>query len=166
LESIATSTGLLTVLVLGLSAGALLAEAGVLVPFWRAQQPDAFLAWYRENASRLLGFFGPLEVVGGVSVVAAAVTAWLGELPGKWLFLTSMALTLAVLATFPLYFQRVNARFAAGTIPSAQVGAELRRWAVWHWGRTCLAILAFLLAALAFSQLGGAPPEGVVAQTI
>jgi hypothetical protein len=166
LGSIASALGLLTVLVLGLSAGALLAEAGVLVPFWRAQQPEAFLVWYRENASRLLRFFGPLEVVGGVSVVAAAATTWLGDQPGKWLFLASMALTLAVLATFPLYFQRVNARFAAGTIPSPQVGAELERWAAWHWGRTLLAILAFALAAIAFSQLAAAPPQAIIAQLV
>ena len=166
MESIASALGLLTVLVLGLSAGALLAEAAILVPFWRAQQPEAFLVWYRENASRLLGFFGPLEVVSGVSVVAAAATTWLGDQSGKWLFLASMALTLAVLATFPLYFQRVNARFAAGTIPSPQVDAELERWAVWHWGRTLLAILAFALAATAFSQLAAAPPQAVVAQPV
>ena len=71
MELLAFSVGLLAVLGLGLSAGALLAEAGVLVPFWQAQKPEAFLDWYRENASRLLGFFGPLEAAGGCPLAHA-----------------------------------------------------------------------------------------------
>ena len=150
MQGLASVVGILAVASLGLSAGALLAEAGVLVPFWRAQAPEAFLAWYREHASRLLGFFGPLEAASGFLVIAAVAMTWLGGYAGKWFFLGAAVLTLAVLATFPLYFRRANASFAEGTIPKDQLASELERWAAWHWGRTILAILAFLLAVLAF----------------
>ncbi len=150
MEQLVFTSGLLAVLVLGLSAGALLAEAGVLVPSWRAQTPEAFLDWYRDNAGRLLRFFGPLEAASGFLVVVATAMVWLGQHPSRWLFLASTVLTLAVLATFPLYFQGANASFAAGTIAKPDLASELRRWATWHWGRTILAILAFLLALLAF----------------
>lgn len=149
MELLVSSLGLLAVLALGLAAGAVLAEACVLVPFWRAQKPQAFFDWYRENATRLLGFFGPLEAASGLLVVAAAVVAWLARHPGRSLYSASAVLTVAVLATFPIYFRRANASFAAGTIPEQQLAAELRRWAAWHWVRTILAILAFLLAVLA-----------------
>jgi hypothetical protein len=148
MDALVSTAALLAALALGLAAGAVLAEAGVLVPFWRAQTPEAFLAWYRENAARLLKFFGPLEAASGVLVAAATVAAGLARHPGAPWLAAATALTGAVLISFPLYFQRVNASFAAGTIPRERVAAELRRWAIWHWGRTVLAIGAFLLALL------------------
>jgi len=57
-----------------------------------------------------------------------------------------------VLAAFPIYFQKVNASFAEGTIDPGAVASELRRWAAWHRVRTLLAIGAFLLAALALGR--------------
>ena len=53
-----------------------------------------------------------------------------------------------MLIPFPLYFQHVNAGFAAGSIGIDQVGEELARWARWHWARTGLAMGAFAAAAL------------------
>ena len=152
MQEFAFAVGVLAVVSLGLSAGALLAEACVLVPFWRSQAPDSFLSWYARHAGLLLGFFGPLEAASGLLVVAATVLAWLALLPGAALFSASTVLTIAVLASFPVYFKDANARFAAGSIPAADVPAELERWARWHWGRTGLALVAFLLATLALAQ--------------
>jgi hypothetical protein len=131
-------------MVLGLSAGALLAEAAVLVPFWRSLPPDAFLAWYAEHAALLFGFFAPLEIA---SVILSLAAAGLSRFRRRTL-VVSAALALAVLIPFPLYFQHVNAVFAAGSIGVDQVGEELARWARWHWARTGLAMSAFSAAAL------------------
>ncbi len=157
MEQVLITVGVLAVLVLGLSAGALLAEAGVLVPMWRSQDPESFLAWYREHAGLLLRFFGPLEVSSTLLVVAAAALAWLADLPGQAAFLVSTGLTLAVLASFPVYFKNANARFAAGSIPIEDVAGELDRWAKWHWARTGLALIAFLSAVLGLAQFVAAP---------
>jgi hypothetical protein len=144
----AFTIGVLATASLGLCAGAVLAEACVLVPFWRSQDPASFLDWYRRNAERLLRFYGPLEATSGVLVLVATALAWLGHLPGAALFSVSAALTVAVLASFPFYFKNANASFASGSIPVARVAAELARWAAWHWARTAAATAAFLLAVL------------------
>lgn len=152
LEQLGFAVGILAAGSLGLSAGALLAEACILVPMWRSQDPESFLSWYRHHAGLLLEFFGPLEVISGVFVVAATAFAWFGDLPGFRLLLGSTSLTLAVLASFPLYFKNANASFAAQSIQAAEVSDELARWAKWHWARTGLAILAFLLAILGLAR--------------
>lgn len=152
MELLALAVGLLAVVALGLSAGALLAEAGVLVPMWRRQAPADFLRWYAEHAALLLRFFGPLEVASGALVVAATFLAWLTPGRGEAWFGLATLLTVAVLASFPLYFQRANASFEQGSIPTEDVGAELARWAAWHRGRTAIAIGAFLAAAWGFAQ--------------
>src|SRR5262245_25378869 len=61
---------------LGLSAGAMLTEGAVLVPWWRSMSPESFLGWYAANAARLFWFFGPLEMASALLAVAAGVLSW------------------------------------------------------------------------------------------
>lgn len=140
---------LTAVIFTGLMAGALLAEACILVPFWRGLEAHEFLAHYRRQARALLRFFGPLEVAACLFVVLAGAAALFGALGELSLWLGSAAALLAILISFPIYFRNANARFAAGTIEARQVAAELARWARWHWLRTALAVTAFALAILA-----------------
>ena len=133
---------LLATLALGLTAGALLTEAAVLIPWWRTLPADAFLAWYAANTSRLFQFFGTLEMVSAVLVIVAAAVV-----RGRW-FVAAALLSIAVLALFPLYFQRVNASFESATIASAELPAVLARYAAWHWLRTIIGIAAFTAAAV------------------
>jgi hypothetical protein len=147
-ERATTPVGVLAAIALGLSAGAMLAEGAVLVPYWRSLAPESFLAWYAANAARLLGFFGPLEIASAALAVVAATLQRYGSHAGSGSFVVAAALAIGVLATFPLYFQDVNAQFAAGTIASDRVAAELRRWSAWHWVRTAIGTAAFVAALL------------------
>jgi hypothetical protein len=149
MEGIGAAATLLAVAALGLSAGALVTEGAVLVPFWRSLEPAEFLDWYGRHATLLLRFFGPLEGAGAALAAAAATLASLDGGDAGRLLGAAALLALAVLAAFPLYFQKVNAGFAARSVAPERVAAELRRWSLWHWGRTALAVGAFLCAALA-----------------
>jgi hypothetical protein len=53
------------------------------------------------------------------------------------------AVGLAAIGGFFAYFKETNARFTAGSIPVAELPAELSRWARWHWVQTILACVAF-----------------------
>jgi hypothetical protein len=141
---VASVTTALASVALGLSAGALLAEGGLLVPFWRASSPEAFLDWYERHASMLMRFFTPVEVSAAGLALAAAALHW-GSAPLSLAALLSTGL----LAMFPLYFERANASFAKRTVGIGNVAGELRRWAAWHWCRTGIAITAFALAVIA-----------------
>lgn len=145
----------LLIMVLGIAAGALLAEATVLVPFWRALAPRSFLAWYRDNATILMRFFAPLEIVAALLALAAAITAWVSTGSPVPLLNASCLMSILVLVAFPVYFKRANSNFAAGTIEPDRVADELRRWARWHWARVVIATAAFLAAVLAGSMPAG-----------
>jgi hypothetical protein len=144
-------TTALAILALGVSAGALVAEGAVLVPFWRGQRPEAFLAWYRKHAALLFRFFGSLEVVTMLLTVAALVVQWRAAGAAPRLLVAAVLLLVGVLGVFPLYFQQVNTSFERGTITLDRVPDELARWARWHWFRTALALGAFA-AALVHAQ--------------
>lgn len=120
--------GLLAAIGLGLSAGALLTEAAILVPFWRSLDPAEFLRWYRRNASLLLRFFGPLEVLGGLLIGLAAASSFFGGHAGSAAQALSSLLVIAVLLSFPIYFRAANQSFSDGTLAAEQVSGALRRW--------------------------------------
>jgi hypothetical protein len=147
----------LAVVALGLAAGAVLTEAVALVPFWRALPPESFLAWFRENTTRLFNFFAPLEIVATVLAIAAAVLARARGHAGAASLVLGAVLAVLVLVPYPLYFQGVNASFATGTIAVERVADELARWEAWHWLRTAIAVGAFAAAAVGLGRGTGAP---------
>lgn len=148
MEPIAHALTFAATIGLGLMTGALLAEGAILVPFWRASPPEEFLVWYRKHSALLQNFFGPLEIGAGLITIAATAAKWAAGGPVALLALATL-LAIAVLAVFPVYFQRANTSFRAGTIAVERVSGELRVWSAWHWGRTVLSLAAFGGAAAA-----------------
>jgi hypothetical protein len=146
MSAITTITTFLAAVLLGLTAGALVAEGAILVPFWRSLSPASFLGWYKQHAAILQKFFGTLEVAAAVVTIFATVLSWVSHDPSARLMIVSALLVVAVLAVFPIYFQQVNTSFAAATIALDRVPAELRRWSSWHWARTLIAVTAFIAA--------------------
>jgi hypothetical protein len=153
-NTVAPAVGLAAGIALGLSAGAMLAEGAVLVPFWRSMPPASFLAWYAANAQRLLDFYGPLEIAGALLAFAAAVLHRTRGRATRWAFAGAAVLAVCVLVPFALYFQAANASFAAATIEPARLPDELRRWAVWHGVRTGIGLGAFVAALIGIRRAG------------
>ena len=137
---------------LALFVGALLTEAVVLVPLWRSLRPQEFLVLHAAHAHRLYGFFAPLTAAATCLAVVAAVTSAIAGRPGRLTAVLAAALTLVILSTYFLYFQRANARLAAASIEPADLPAELARWASWHWFRTAIGLVALASSLL---SLGG-----------
>ena len=137
---------------LGVFAGAMLTEAGVLVPYyWRSLEATEFYEWYGANARRLVGFFGPLTWLGGVSALVGALLSLWTRHASAPAATVAAALTLAIVATFPIYFKRANASFVSGTNDAVGLREELGRWAAWHRVRTALS-LGGLVAAIVASR--------------
>ncbi len=133
---------------LGVYLGAMLTEGWVLVPYWRSLPPADFLRWYAENDRRLVGYFGPVTTVAGLSALAAAaISLWQGH-PGRWPAVVAAVSMVVAVAAYSVYFERANASFAAATIAVEDVAAELARWSAWHTARTVIAGVG-LAAALA-----------------
>lgn len=141
-----------SVAALGVFAGAMLTEGGVLVPFWRSLSPDEFLRWYATNADRLLAFFSPVTSVSAVVALLAAIgSLWEGH-PGRWWAVLAAGLVLVTVVSFFVYFEHANTSFATATIAVDAVPAELARWSTWHNARTALSVLALGAALLAVRQ--------------
>lgn len=130
----------------GLFAGAMLTEALVLVPYWRGLAPIEFFAWYKANDKRLLKFFGPLtSITVLLAITTAIVCIWQGH-QVRWISLINAIISLLVLCSFFIYFQKANLSFARESLRVEDVATELTSWALWHWCRTIFSILALVLS--------------------
>ncbi len=146
---VSTWLSAIVVVVLGISAGAMLAEGAVLVPYWRSLPAADFLRWFADNEPRLVGFYGPLELIAAAFTMTAAALSAFHRRRGAGLLAVSALFVVGVLALYPIYFRAVNASFVAGTIDVANLPAELVRWGSWQWLRIALGIGALIAAVAA-----------------
>jgi hypothetical protein len=152
LDRVATPLALGAVMALGLSAGAMLTEQMLFVPYWRSLPAADFLRWFGDNEPRLVAFFGPLQAASALLTVAAAALYAMRRRPGRGLLGVAALLALAVLGFYSVYFRAVNASFVAGTIPIEAVAEELTRWSAWQWLRIASGVLAFAAALVAATR--------------
>ena len=142
---------ILTAFVLGLFTGSLLTEAVILVPHWRSLAPKTFLELHSAFGPRLYKYFAPLTIAATVMpIVSASYCLWIHSDATAF----SVATAILILSTFGIYFyyfKSANASFASGLVGVEGLPDELRRWAMWHWIRTVLAMVAlfFTLVAIA-----------------
>ena len=137
---------------LALFVGALLTKAVVLVLMWRSLRPQEFFVLHAAHAHRLYRFFAPLTATATCLAVVAAVTSVIAGHAESLMAVVAAALTLVILSTYFLYFQRANASFADASIKPEDLPAELARWAFWHWFRTAIGLVAL---ASTLHSLGG-----------
>ena len=100
-----------TVLILGLSAGAMWAEAVVLVDAWRSVPAVDFLEWYGRHHTKLVAFYSPLQIAATLLAVSLPVVLRLDQ--GRWSVAAIAAglFGLAVIALFFIFFKAANAEF-------------------------------------------------------
>jgi hypothetical protein len=139
--------------VVGLFVGALLAEGVLLVPYWRTLPPAQFFSLHKEFGPRLYKFYAPLTIVATLLTVVAAVSCVSNAQPGRWATLVAALLTLSMVGIYFLYFKQANATFAAASINSNELELELSRWATYHWLRVIIGIIAFAISLLGVKGL-------------
>ena len=139
---------LLALLALGLTAGAMLAEAAILVPYWQTLSAEQFFNWYEGNAKLLVDFYSPLEIASAVLSLVAAILNVVSRRSAR-LWVLAAIMSLVVIGFFFVYFKDANAGFANRTVTQQDLPAALVTWAAWQWTRIAFGIAAFALAALA-----------------
>ncbi|NNE19655.1 MAG: DUF1772 domain-containing protein [Myxococcales bacterium] len=145
----ASMVSVLGVLVLGLTAGAMLAEAAILVPYWQSLAAADFFDWYAANASLLVDFYSPLEIASVLVALVCAVLYSAQSRPGARLWWIAAILSILVIATFFLYFKDANAGFLNRTIADDSLAGALATWGTWQWARVGVGCAAFAAAVLA-----------------
>ncbi|PHS14123.1 MAG: hypothetical protein COA78_06180 [Blastopirellula sp.] len=140
---------ILTSLILGLFVGSLLTEGVILVPYWRSLKPEVFLNVHGTLGPHLFRYFAPLTVAATLIPTVTFVYC-IGVGTESWPYSAIAAvIMLAILGIFFYYFKNANASFASGSVGVEGLPAELSRWSNWHWLRTVMGLVAFVLSLIA-----------------
>jgi len=150
------SVSVLGVVLLGVTAGAMLAEAAVLVPYWRSLAPADFFDWYAANSSRLVDFYSPLEIASAVVALVCAAAYSLRSRPSARLWWVAAILSMVVIAMFFVYFKDANAGFLNRVIAEDSLAEALATWSRWQWARVGVGCAAFVASVLAIRAVTSA----------
>lgn len=132
-----------TVVLLGLLAGAMLLIAVAFVEYWQSLEPAAFLAWFATHAHRIGGLMLPLGAAATAAAIGSAVVTWRTGGGARAWALTSAALAVLVIVVYLAAHAPRNSAFAARSVAPENVSRELAAWATWHWVRVVLGVGAF-----------------------
>ncbi|MEL7146313.1 MAG: hypothetical protein AAFO69_08090 [Bacteroidota bacterium] len=133
---------------LGIFLGAQIAEAVLLVPYWKALSAESFFDLHQTYGKKIHRFFAPLTIAATLCplVTASFLIFDQSALP---ILSTIMGLSaLAFFSTYFLYFKAANKRFADKSIAPEALPEALERWGNWHWARIGFELIAFLCSLL------------------
>lgn len=143
-----------TVVLLGLLAGAMLLIAVAFVGYWQSLEPEAFLAWFATHAHRIGGLMLPLGAAATAAAIGSAVATWrIGGPIRAWAVTAAVLALLVVVVYFAAHAPR-NTAFAARSVAPENISRELGTWATWHWVRVVLGVGAFYTELLSIRSRG------------
>jgi len=161
-KQLTSFVSVLGALLLGITAGAMLAEAAILVPYWRSLAPADFFDWYAANASLLVDFYSPLEIASAVVALVCAGLYSSQSRPGARLWWVAAVLSIFVIAMFFVYFKDANAGFLDRAIAEESLPNALVTWGRWQWARVGVGCAAFAASVLAIRADASSPQRPII----
>jgi hypothetical protein len=144
---------LLSTFTLGIFLGTQLAEAMLIVPYWKAMPANDFFAFYKAYGKQLHLFYAPLTIVATLLPVAAFLLSLFGlSRTDRYMWLMAV-FSILFFAMFFIYFKEANRSFAERSIKDQALPQELVKWGNWHWGRVVCEFFAFVCGLLLLLRL-------------
>ncbi len=134
--------------ILGIFVGAQIAEAILLVPYWKSLSPDDFFELHRTYGKKIHQFFAPLTIAATVLPMSTFAYSFVEPAGSTILFLGMGISTLLFFSSYFLFFKKANKAFAERTLSNEELPQALARWEKWHWGRIVFECIALVCALL------------------
>lgn len=132
--------------ILGVFLGAQIAEAYLLVPYWKALPADEFFELHKVYGSKIHQFFAPLTITATLLPLITVVYGIANHFHDPLLLGLMGISTIAFFSTYFLYFEKANNSFVDRALCDEELSLELDRWGAWHWGRIFFELIAFVCA--------------------
>lgn len=136
---------MITSAILGIFLGAQIAEAFLIVPYWKSLSKEQFYSFYERYGASIHQFFAPLTIASSLLPVLLLVLSYMKSDERFYWIIGLVACVVFFFGTYFVYFKAANEAFAKGTFDSGKLRQELIRWGRWHWFRIVFEVLAFLI---------------------
>jgi hypothetical protein len=137
---------------LGIFLGTQLAEAVLLVPYWKELSSDDFFILHKTYGKRLYQFYAPITIAATIFPTITFVYSLLNKPKIDILMWLMLIFTLLFFATYYIYFKEANLSFAERTISNEALPNELIKWGKWHWARVSCEAIAFVCGLILLSK--------------
>jgi Domain of unknown function (DUF1772) len=144
---------LLSTCTLGIFLGTQVAEAALIVPYWKELSADDFFSFYKTYGKNLHQFYAPLTIAATILPIATFIYSLFDKSKVDLLMLIMTVFTVLFFATFFLYFKEANISFTERTISNETLPGELIKWGKWHWGRVACEAVAFICGLILLLKL-------------
>lgn len=144
---------LLSTSMLGIFFGTQLAEAALIVPYWKALSADEFFAFYKTYGKKLHQFYAPLTITATILPITTLAYSLFSKSKTDWFLWLMVGFTVLFFVTFFLYFKDANISFTERTITNESLSEELIKWGNWHWGRLVCEGIAFVCGLILLLKL-------------
>jgi hypothetical protein len=138
---------------LGVFLGTQLAEAALIVPYWKGLSPDDFFTFYKMYGDKLHQFYSPLTITATILPVIALVWSEMTKQKNDLFMWIMVVFTLLFFSTYFLYFKEANLSFTERTITNEILPYKLIEWANWHWGRVSCETVAFVCGLILLTKM-------------
>jgi hypothetical protein len=135
---------ILSTATLGVFLGTQLAEAVLIVPYWKNLSANDFFEFYRVYGQKLHQFYAPLTIASTILPITTFVFSFFGKSKTDWYLWLMTIFSILFFASFFVYFKEANLSFAERTISNEALPQELIKWGRWHWGRIVCETGAFI----------------------
>jgi hypothetical protein len=144
---------LLSTCILGVFIGTQIAEAMLIVPYWKELSADDFFAFYKTYGKNLHQFYAPLTIAATILPIATCVSSLFEKTKTDLLMWIMTLFSVIFFSTFFLYFKKANLSFTERTISNEALAQELIKWGKWHWGRVVCEAVAFICGLVLLLKL-------------
>lgn len=136
---------MITSAILGIFLGAQIAEAFLIVPYWKSLSMEQFYVFYERHGAGIHRFFAPLTIASSLLPVLLLVLSYLkSDERFSWIVVLVCCVVL-FFGTYFVYFKAANEAFTKGAFDRGKLKIELVRWGRWHWFRIVFEAIAFLI---------------------
>lgn len=138
----------LTVAIFSIFLGSQIAEACLLVPYWKSLSTNEFYAYYSEFGPSFGKFFTILTLM--AALISIGLFAYCFGKKSSALRYSAMSFFFALLfvALFYLYFKNANEQFYLANLNASQLQLELMTWEKWHWLRVSFEVMSLIFLIL------------------
>lgn len=144
---------LLSTFMLGIFLGTQIAEAALIVPYWKGLSADDFFAFYKTYGKKIHQFYAPLTIAATILPIATLAYSLFDKSKADLLMWLMTAFAVLFFATFFLYFKETNIGFTQRSISNEALSQELITWGKWHWGRIVCEAFAFICGLILLLKL-------------
>lgn len=117
---------------LGVFLGAQLAEAVLILPYWKGMLPDDFFDFYKKYGSSLHKFYSPLTIIATVLPFTTFIYAFVNGYQVGLLMWGMLLFSLSFFSSYFVFFKSANTSFEERAFEDNMLPIKLRIWGNWH----------------------------------